>query len=107
LIEILFEGDLSNLLEISIVVPSGHIQPQKNLPKNIVKNKIISAGQKSREILRLSIKSNRGIRGLNRRNISEDRESSYGYRAFRNRKIKNNKKIIWVIRLLLTIKNLG
>jgi hypothetical protein len=46
--EILLEGTGINLSNISNDVPNGHIQLQKNLPKNKVAIKIIKAGQKNR-----------------------------------------------------------
>jgi hypothetical protein len=35
-----------SLSEISIVVPSGHIHPQKNLPSKTVRSAIMTAGRK-------------------------------------------------------------
>jgi hypothetical protein len=72
----LFEGEFTHLLEKSITVPRGQIQPQKKRPRKIVRNKIISAGQNRRDKVKLSIKSNRGIKGLNLRNRSDDSVSS-------------------------------
>jgi hypothetical protein len=46
------DGDFSILLAASIVVPSGHIQPQKKRPRNTVKSNISRAGQKTHEILK-------------------------------------------------------
>ena len=76
LFEILFDGDFKTMLDISMVVPSGQIQLQKNLPRKTVRNKMSRAGQNNQEMLRFSIKSNKGISGLKRRNRSEDNESS-------------------------------
>jgi hypothetical protein len=63
-------GVLINLSNISNEVPSGHIHPQKNRPKNIEASRIRKAGQKMRGKFKLSIKLNKGIRGEKRRNRS-------------------------------------
>ncbi len=71
--EFLLSGDFRAWLATSMVVPRGHIQPQKKRPKKSVETRMISPGQNRSETLKLSIKSKRGINGLNRRKRSEGR----------------------------------
>jgi hypothetical protein len=59
-----------------MAVPKGQIHPQKNLPRKTVRIIMIKAGQNNNEMLRVLIKSNKGINGLKRRNRSAENASS-------------------------------
>lgn len=54
--DILLEGTLNKRSKISKEVPKGQIHPQKNLPANMVANKMKRAGQKNSGSSKESIK---------------------------------------------------